>query len=80
MYAAGCKEQTTGLMYLYQGTSCLGATYTYDWNDFNSFHFATLNAGTYTLQFQPTWNDQDVRDYTLKLYSADKIALTVAKN
>jgi hypothetical protein len=49
MYAHGCKQSTTGIMYLFKGTTQLGGTYTYDWNNFNSFHFDSLAAGTYTL-------------------------------
>ncbi len=51
MYALNCKPSTTGIMYLLSGSSELGGTYTYDWNDFNYFHFTTLAAGTYTVLF-----------------------------
>lgn len=62
-------------MYLKTPTSYLGGAYTYDWNGFNNFHFDSLAAGTYTFQFQPTWNAQDVRDYTVRLYTASTYAL-----
>ena len=62
-------------MYLYKGTTYLGGAYTYDWNNFNHFKFDSLAAGTYTLKFKPTWNAQDVRDYTVRLYTPDQIAI-----
>ena len=75
MYAKGCKATTTGIMYLQSATSYLGGFYTYDWNGFNKFHFESLAAGTYTFKFQPTWNAQDVKDYTVRLYTATPYAL-----
>ena len=79
MYASNCKTMyTMGFMYLYQGTSYIVATMAYDWNNFNNFHFDSLAAGTYTLKFKPKWDALDVKDYTIRLYSADKIAITAA--
>jgi len=32
-----------------------------------------LAAGTYTITFDPTWGTKDVRDYTIKVYSKEKV-------
>ena len=48
MYAKGCKVTTKGIMYISASNT---GKYTYDWNGFNNFYFASLAAGTYVLEF-----------------------------
>jgi len=76
MYAANCKASTNGILSVLSSSSYLVNSYVYDWNAFNNFRFQTLAAGTYTINFKPNWNAQDVRDYTIRIYAADKVAIT----
>jgi hypothetical protein len=36
-------------------------------------YFNTLAAGKYKILFTPSWGSKDVRDYTIKVYSPEKL-------
>src|SRR5687767_13623882 len=42
---------------------------------FGFIKFDSLAAGTYIIKFQPKWSDIDVKDYTINVYAAEKVAL-----
>ena len=76
MYAKGCKPETKGVMYLFDSKGKnLFAQYSYDWNGFNFIRNEALPAGTYTFKFQPTWNAQDIKDYTVRVYTPTNVGL-----
>jgi hypothetical protein len=76
MYAKGCKPETTGIMQLFDSkNNNLVNSYTYDWAGFNFKRFESLAAGTYTFKFQPKWNAQDVKDYTVRVYTPTNVGL-----
>jgi hypothetical protein len=56
MYPYGCKSTaTTAIMKIKSGSTTLTNTYIYEWNGMNTYHAASLAAGTYTIEMTPTW-------------------------
>ena len=78
MYAPGCKSTKTyakGSLKVYKGSTLLESTTFDDYIGFGFINFENLNAGTYTIKFKPTWSSVDVREYTVGVYAAEKVAI-----
>jgi len=73
MYPPGCKYTTNsdwvyGEIEISKDGVSLGKKYTYDNRGFDSLRL-NLTAGNYTITTMARWGVNDVKDYTVKVYS-----------
>lgn len=81
MYAPNCRngQSTTGNLQLLRGSTTLDNIVFTDQLGYGYQYYSSLAAGTYTLRFRPTWTAFDVKDYTVSVYSKDKISILDSK-
>jgi hypothetical protein len=71
MYPDNCHNYTVGVMSLLSSAgTIISMTFTSDFELFNYFEFEYLQAGSYMLLIQNFYDNQDVKDFTARSYSA----------
>jgi hypothetical protein len=67
---------TRGTYQLYRGTTLIDSFTFNDQLGYGYTYYPSLSSGSYSLLFRASWTPYDVRDYTVSVYAADKIAIT----
>jgi hypothetical protein len=76
MYANGCGVNGAGgSLTLYQGSTQLASASVQNYIGYGYIYMNPLNAGTYTIKFQPQWESISVRDYTIQVYAAIPVTI-----
>ena len=81
MYSTGCRwwGQTTGTITLKQNGNVIDSITDVSDYTYIDIHSWWLNSGTYQVEVQIKWGDTEVKDYTVSVYTNEKVKITDAK-
>lgn len=76
-----CHYYTYATVYLYSSSgSYLNGMYAYDWNSFDFIKYEALAAGSYKMtvlvNWDKTYGDNDVKDYTVRVYGDQVVTIS----